>query len=121
MIRLPPRSTLFPSTTLFRSLLDQIAERHHQKVLRHFRRLGLRGALRGAISHVGERHDDYVAFRFEFSLVLGHLLPSFQSELPENRVERAACDLLRWVTRHHRRACAETNHSVLLALFECTS
>src|ERR1019366_5779963 len=62
-----------------------------------------------------------VAVRFEFSLVLGHLLPSFQSELAEDRVERAACDLLRWVTRHHRRACAETNHSVLLALFEGTS
>src|SRR2546430_11063470 len=30
MIRRPPRSTLFPYTTLFRSLVDAAAERHHR-------------------------------------------------------------------------------------------
>src|SRR5436305_9303507 len=30
MIRRPPRSTLFPYTTLFRSLLDLLAHHHHQ-------------------------------------------------------------------------------------------
>src|SRR2546429_6906370 len=34
MIRRPPRSTLFPYTTLFRSLADAIAETIHQAIIR---------------------------------------------------------------------------------------
>src|SRR3712207_7908967 len=36
MIRRPPRSTLFPYTTLFRSLLDEVA--HHRDINREDRR-----------------------------------------------------------------------------------
>src|SRR3712207_8211054 len=41
MIRRPPRSTLFPYTTLFRSLLDELAERS-----------GLDDALRAGLSRL---------------------------------------------------------------------
>src|SRR5687767_15718542 len=32
MIRRPPRSTLFPYTTLFRSLVDRLQRRHEERV-----------------------------------------------------------------------------------------
>src|SRR3712207_9483012 len=39
MIRRPPRSTLFPYTTLFRSVLGQRVARHLQGQVRHRRRV----------------------------------------------------------------------------------
>src|SRR5690348_18102335 len=36
MIRRPPRSTLFPYTTLFRSVLDEQLEREHAHVVQPF-------------------------------------------------------------------------------------
>src|SRR5256886_6913306 len=50
MIRRPPRSTLFPYTTLFRSVLRDLARRHADTVLRDAqqnpRRPGVHGSLR---------------------------------------------------------------------------
>src|SRR5256885_16421697 len=49
MIRRPPRSTLFPYTTLFRSLLDALAARH-----------GLRVVARELLAAAGEIGHDAV-------------------------------------------------------------
>src|SRR2546426_2519379 len=51
MIRRPPRSTLFPYTTLFRSRLQAVFQQRH--VLAHGLALGLPRAVRG---EYGRRH-----------------------------------------------------------------
>src|SRR5258708_31460803 len=42
MIRRPPRSTLFPYTTLFRSLLEYFVQRFAQKMGKNFKRIDKR-------------------------------------------------------------------------------
>src|SRR2546427_8454836 len=63
MIRRPPRSTLFPYTTLFRSLLDAL--------LGPGSRLGRRHALHGVEHHV---HEDARAHDLE-QVGLRHVVP----------------------------------------------
>src|SRR2546426_4115036 len=56
MIRRPPRSTLFPYTTLFRSLVgDRLADRPAETLRPRFRRDGQR-----AVAAAGERGDEVV-------------------------------------------------------------
>src|SRR3989454_11718891 len=56
MIRRPPRSTLFPYTTLFRSLVgDRLADRRAETLRPRFRRDGQR-----AVAAAGERGDEVV-------------------------------------------------------------
>src|SRR2546428_8732730 len=68
MIRRPPRSTLFPYTTLFRSLL-QFAEPalHVVERLREPRDVGLGGSLPGALVRASDQpsHHDLRACRSE--------------------------------------------------------
>src|SRR2546429_1856920 len=67
MIRRPPRSTLFPYTTLFRSLEAARADEH--PIVRHGRRLaerpGLAGRLRAAVrseEHTSELQYGYISY-----------------------------------------------------------
>src|SRR3712207_8564232 len=54
MIRRPPRSTLFPYTTLFRSLLADLGARAHERMRVHQRRV----AHVGANVDIHRRHAD---------------------------------------------------------------
>src|SRR3712207_7812929 len=64
MIRRPPRSTLFPYTTLFRSLEHALI---HERELRGLDALGVEGARgravghRGLVPHRDERRGDLLA------------------------------------------------------------
>src|SRR2546427_4084935 len=58
MIRRPPRSTLFPYTTLFRSRRDAFALRGRPRAARASRRLAVDAAPRGVAAHreIGRAH-----------------------------------------------------------------
>src|SRR5947209_12201779 len=53
MIRRPPRSTLFPYTTLFRSVLDGDREAGEQRAA-----IGAPGGVAGAVGHDGRQRVD---------------------------------------------------------------
>src|SRR3712207_8601833 len=55
MIRRPPRSTLFPYTTLFRSAADDVAQRGDRELLDRLQRVG---DLVGRGLRVGDREVD---------------------------------------------------------------
>src|SRR5260221_5348135 len=72
MIRRPPRSTLFPYTTLFRSLIPA-PDRHHalrwhavaDQPFPHAAGAGQRGGILVAVAAVGEALDDDLVARSE--------------------------------------------------------
>src|SRR5689334_24187835 len=65
MIRRPPRSTLFPYTTLFRSSLRQLRKRLHERRALRRRRLSHRPRLRGLPLHLRERRRERHRVRSE--------------------------------------------------------
>src|SRR5947208_4641566 len=81
MIRLPPRSTLFPYTTLFRSWIAQFG---HDG----------RGAQHANFRHRSERLRGRRAFngRFQLDVHLGHLLTEKRHPL-QNRSEEHTSEL----------------------------
>src|SRR3989442_11177601 len=88
MIRRPPRSTLFPYTTLFRSLGAQFAtgffRRHLQVVVRVADRFD-----QSALVHVA-RHDGWFARFSSFK----HPLPAVEQEVPFYFLRRGTVTLV---------------------------
>src|SRR2546427_3700005 len=63
MIRRPPRSTLFPYTTLFRSLVPlrgSLTVIPHRRTHRH-RRLGVTGPVRRRLHHLRDRSEEHTS------------------------------------------------------------
>src|SRR2546430_11736997 len=56
MIRRPPRSTLFPYTTLFRSFADELGDLRHQCVSHEARHLHDHRGLLGLLDYRSEEH-----------------------------------------------------------------
>src|SRR5256885_12006878 len=74
MIRRPPRSTLFPYTTLFRS---RDLRRPAHFAVQHHQRAGALGVERAAVQQVGERADRREADRKSTRLNSSHLVISY--------------------------------------------
>src|SRR5256885_16918834 len=60
MIRRPPRSTLFPYTTLFRSLVERLQRPRVDHLDRDALALGLLGRLQRLVDEPPRRHDGHV-------------------------------------------------------------
>src|SRR5256885_12349561 len=99
MIRRPPRSTLFPYTTLFRSRGERRGERGRRRTGRHVvRRLG-RARRRGARVHVG--FEDRKSTRLNSS----HLVISYAVFCLKKKNKR---------TRHLYPTCSRKHLSLLM-------
>src|SRR2546422_4181599 len=65
MIRRPPRSTLFPYTTLFRSLGGQVARvdlfLHVRVVFRELDQVAVPEQVRPAVSHLSDRSEEHTS------------------------------------------------------------
>src|SRR2546430_10338092 len=101
MIRRPPRSTLFPYTTLFRSLQGVLVRRHEAGVVgvrRHDHGTRRRIAERGAVLRV-ERQRVALVGEERRLLGLGERSEEHTSELQSQ--SNLVCRLLLEKTKHH--------------------